>query len=78
MFGGKSHILRGSVSLALIVLILLVIILLVSEENPLRDSLFEVKRQFSSSSSSSSSSSGIYMRFTAFSIHFFGYNGRNF
>jgi hypothetical protein len=76
MFGGKSHILRGSVSLALIVLILLVIILLVSEENPLRDSLFEVKRQFSSSSSSSSS--GIYMRFTAFSIHFFGYNGRNF
>jgi len=73
MFGGKSHILRGSVSLALIVLILLVIILLVSEENPLRDSLFEVKRQFSSSSSS-----GIYVRFTAFSIHFFGYNGRNF
>lgn len=52
MFGGKSYLLRGSVSLALVILILLMITLLVSEENPLRTSLFEVKRQFSASSSS--------------------------
>uniref|UniRef100_A0A1J3CXZ1 Protein trichome birefringence-like 14 n=1 Tax=Noccaea caerulescens TaxID=107243 RepID=A0A1J3CXZ1_NOCCA len=53
MFGGKSYLLRGSVSLALVILILLMITLLVSEENPLPTSLFEVKRQFSASSSSS-------------------------
>lgn len=67
MFGGKSYILRGSVSLALIIPILLVIILLVSEENPLRTSLLEVKRQFSASSS------GIFMLFLAFQYSVFGY-----
>ncbi|KAG2301061.1 hypothetical protein Bca52824_029712 [Brassica carinata] len=57
MFGGKSYIFRGSVSLALVILILLMLTLLVSEENPLRASLFDVHRQFSASPSSSSSSS---------------------
>lgn len=52
MVGGKSHILRGSVSLALIILILLVIILLASEENPLRNYYNPLRNsQFSSSSS---------------------------
>ncbi|XP_010461308.1 PREDICTED: protein trichome birefringence-like 14 [Camelina sativa] len=55
MFGGRSHILKGSVSLALVILILLVVILLVSEENRLSTSyLFDIKSQFSPSSSSSS------------------------
>ncbi|CAF1921770.1 unnamed protein product [Brassica oleracea var. botrytis] len=54
MFGGKTYIQRGSVSLALVILILLMITLVASEENPLRVSLFDVQRQFSASSSSSS------------------------
>ncbi|CAF2145216.1 hypothetical protein HID58_049807 [Brassica napus] len=50
MFGGKSCILRGgSVSLALVILIFLMLTLLVSEENPLRSSLFDVQLQFSAS-----------------------------
>ncbi|CDY39831.1 BnaC02g42870D [Brassica napus] len=50
MFGGKSCILRGgSVSLALVILIFLMLTLLVSEENPLRASLFDAQRQFSAS-----------------------------
>ncbi|CAH8265090.1 unnamed protein product [Arabidopsis lyrata] len=44
MFGGKSYILKGSVSLALIILILLVITLPVTEKNPPRISLIEVKK----------------------------------
>ncbi|XP_018441430.1 protein trichome birefringence-like 14 [Raphanus sativus] len=49
MFGGKSYILRGSVSFALVILILLMLTLLVSEENPLRASLLYLQPQFSAS-----------------------------
>jgi len=43
MYGGKSYILKGSVSLSLIILILLVTTLLVSAKNQPRISLVEVK-----------------------------------
>ncbi|KAF8118481.1 hypothetical protein N665_0005s0238 [Sinapis alba] len=55
MLGGKSYVLRGSVSLALVILILFMIALLVSQDNPLPTSFFDVKLQFTASSSSSSS-----------------------
>lgn len=43
MFGGKSYnILRGSVSLALVILILFMLTLLVSEDNPPPASLFDL------------------------------------
>ncbi|KAL0863012.1 hypothetical protein Bca101_042130 [Brassica carinata] len=52
MLSGRSYILRGSVSLALVILIFFMITLLVSEDNPLHTSLFDVKLQFTASSSS--------------------------
>ena len=74
MFGGKSCILRGgSVSLALVILIFLMLTLLVSEENPLRASLFDAQRQFSASPPPPPpppSFSGTFNAFPSFSIQF--------